>query len=354
MKAAHKFENNLGPKVLSWFAKELTNLAHDFNVVDSDKKPMALSTTDLLGANPDFFDTRVAAYLDKKCARQVTSQISLLARLRSFFVKHEEQDTLRERLADAIARSRKIGDVWEKRPSWWKDEDGNVQHSYFLLRKLDEEGFAKILDAKADFDLSDEVRAFGHSPSKAFDSPDNSIVFKQGGSKTLRSLGFTRTSIQQRANQLVRELNAIDDTTETMRMLEERRNRGTIKKQGYDRSLAECHTSKTTPSGGGIQTELKSFFASTKSVPKKNKVVVLSNNEENVTAVLAKAGKRKESPASSQENSPTDKRPKTLAPVFQVIPGKRKGSPASDASTDDKMETVVNQDGVIELVSVRK
>lgn len=161
-KVAHKYENYLGPKVLNWFSKELTNLAHDFNVMENDRAPMALSTTDLLGANPDFTNTTVAAYLDKKAARQVISQISLLARLRCLLMKSDEK-TFREKLLDAIGRSRKLADIWEKRPAWWDDDDGNVEHSYVLLKMLDEHGFANILEAKADFGPSNEVRVLRRS-----------------------------------------------------------------------------------------------------------------------------------------------------------------------------------------------
>ena len=130
-----------------------------------------------------------------------------------------------------------------------------------------------------------------------------------------------------------------------MRLLEERRNRGAMKKQGYDRSLAECHKS-----GSGIQTGLKAFFTSTANVSKKQKVVLLSDDDENATR-----GKRKESPVQPQESTPCDKTPKKLAPLF-VIPSKRKGddSPTSDSPTEKKLRTVVNPDGVIELVSEAK
>ncbi len=164
--------------------------------------------------------------------------------------------------------------------------------------------------------------------------------------QSFKSLGFTKLSIQQRANQLLRELHAIDETSETMRLLEERRNRGAIRKQGYDRSLAECHKSGSS----SIQTGLKAFFASTMSASKKQKVVILSDNDENVTL-----GKRKESPVSSEQSTPNEKQTKKLAPLF-VIPSKRKGdaSPTRESPGEKKMRTVVNSEGVIELVTIPK
>ncbi len=155
-KSAHKYENYLGPKVLTWVGKELTNLGVDFNVIDDSGKPLCYSTTDLLSSNPEHANTRVAAYLDKKSSRQVFAQISLLSRLRSLFSKYEE-GAFREKLTDAIGRSRKIADVWEKRPTWWEDEDGKTDHSYLLLERLNENGFGNVLTSKAYFGLPDEV-----------------------------------------------------------------------------------------------------------------------------------------------------------------------------------------------------
>lgn len=343
-KVAHKYENYLGPKVLNWMSKELAGLGGDFNVVDGAGKPLAYSTTDLISSIPEHANTRVAAYLDKKASRQVVSQISLLCRLRSLFAKKDEAK-FRETLSEAIGRSRKLADVWEKRPEWWEDEDGNVDHSFLLLEALNKNGFANVLTAKADFD----------------------VPTSEGGiMNSIKSTGLSKVSIQQRANQLVREMHAIDDTSETMRLLEERRNRGALKKQGYDRSLAECHTSSKSGTSsssakkGGIQTGLRAFFSSTKTASKKSKVVVMSSsdNEENVTTTSAhakSAGKRKESPVPSEDNSPTEKKPKTLAPLFQVVAARNESSsPATSTGSNKKMETVVTQDGIIELVAVPK
>ena len=155
-KSAHKFENFLGPKILSWIGKEIASLGAEYNVVDGSGKPLCYSTTDLLSSNPEHANTRVAAYLDKKAARQVISQISLLSRLRALFAKYDEV-VFREKLADAISRSRKIADVWEKRPSWWEDEDGKTDHSYVLLEKLNGHGFANILACKVQFEIPEEV-----------------------------------------------------------------------------------------------------------------------------------------------------------------------------------------------------
>jgi hypothetical protein len=99
---------------------------------------------------------------------------------------------------------------------------------------------------------------------------------------------LVKSVIQQRANQLVRELHQLEESEETMRMLHERRNRSASKKQGYD-SLADTGKSHAR-GGGGVQTGMRSFFTSTKSVSKKETVVILSDDEEEKSNSL---GKRK-------------------------------------------------------------
>jgi hypothetical protein len=182
-------------------------------------------------------------------------------------------------------------------------------------------------------------------------------------SKSLKGLGLTKGMVQQRANQLVRELHAVEESEDTLRLIEERRNRAAAKKQGFDRSLAECHTNKSkssgknSPKGGGIQTGLHAFFVSSKSGSKKQKVIVLSDDEEAIpSSESILAGKRKDSPASSDEGCPVEKKVKKTAAFLQVVPGKRKDDGTlTDASTPEKkLRTVVNADGVIELISVPK
>ena len=169
----------------------------------------------------------------------------------------------------------------------------------------------------------------------------------------MKEFGLTKAIVQQKANQLVRELHAIEESEEMMRMLEERRSRAVAKKQGYDKSLAECHakkvpSSKRSSSGGGIQTGLKAFFVPSKSAVKKQKV--LENGVDSPASAFSATGKRKDASESSDE-SPS-KKTKTTS-TFKVVPGKRscEGEPMH-GTPEKKLRTIVNEDGVIELVSV--
>jgi hypothetical protein len=154
-KNAHKFENGIGAKVPAWFGKELSKLAENWNVVDDDGKPMCYTTTDLLQQNPDYSNTRVAAYLDKKACRQAVCQIALLGRLRSIFLKNEEDD-LRTKVVKAMKNSKKLEDVWEKRPLWW--DDSTIDHDLLMLKRLNEKGFFNVLSDASGFGPTEEVR----------------------------------------------------------------------------------------------------------------------------------------------------------------------------------------------------
>jgi hypothetical protein len=157
-KHAHKYENGLGPKVPNWVSKELSKLADEFDVSDGTGKPMCFTTTDLLKQNPDCSRTTVAAYLDKKSSRQVVSQIALLSRLRSVCQRNADEN-LRSKLSKALKASKKVEDVWEKRPTWW--DDSSIQHSLLLLQRLNEHGFFNVLVDPVGFGPADQVSCPG-------------------------------------------------------------------------------------------------------------------------------------------------------------------------------------------------
>jgi len=118
-------------------------------------------------------------------------------------------------------------------------------------------------------------------------------------------------------NQLVREIHVSDETAHTFRKLEERRNRSSAKAQGYDRSLAECHTTKssTSISKGGFQTGISAFFASGKS---DKSLSSKPSKDQHIKSVLETTGKRKDSPTALDDTSSNLKKPKKLAPLFVV------------------------------------
>jgi hypothetical protein len=180
----------------------------------------------------------------------------------------------------------------------------------------------------------------------------------------LRDLGITKSMVQQRANQLVRELQVLDESEEThrileetKRILEERRNRTAAKRQGFDKSLTECHTNKKKGKNGGVQTGLKAFFVSAKTVSKKESVVLSDSVE-----VASFKGKRKGSSESGEESPSEKKLRQSQVPIIvqevAVSTSKNKRKDSGDDDDDDsspekKLRTIVNEDGQIELVQVQ-
>lgn len=158
-KHAHKFENGLGPKVPAWLAKELVKMAEAFDCLDSTGTPMSYSTVDLLPQNPAYANACVAAYLDKKSCRQVISQIALLGRLRAVFSKNPKEE-IDEKMVKAIQNSKRLEDVWEKRPSWWDVST----HDLLILQRLHQHGFSNnVLSNTSGFGFTGEVRLWGIS-----------------------------------------------------------------------------------------------------------------------------------------------------------------------------------------------
>ncbi|VEU34941.1 unnamed protein product [Pseudo-nitzschia multistriata] len=268
-KVTTKYENYLGPKIPRWFGKELARAAATHEILDDENKPQSWTTADIsetIQNNPEYNKSIVSAFLDKTSARQVTSQISMLSRLRSILVQCSEKE-FRSKLSRAIRQSKRNDDDWEKKPSWW--EDSTEEHSFLLLTKLSEYGFAKIMTAVKARD------GFG----AAGEDYDNMTALK-----------LTKPSIQTRANQLVRELHAIEDHESMLQMVAKRRKSS----QGKIDSLAVLGksgktgsglknpsptngSSSTTPTSGGkskkgtVQTGLKAFFSATPSSSGKKK-----------------------------------------------------------------------------------
>lgn len=162
----------------------------------------------------------------------------------------------------------------------------------------------------------------------------------------MKELGLTKPIVQLRANQIVRELHIIEESEEALRLLQERR--AAKKHQGYDKSLAECHTKtsstkKANGKSGGIQTGLRAFFVATKSNSKKSKVVIMDQADRKEKSPES-TGKRKD-PA--DEDTPTGKKAKKESQNDD-------GSASSSGSVEKTIRAVVNENDVIEIVSVPK
>ncbi|KAL3935214.1 MAG: hypothetical protein SGBAC_009225, partial [Bacillariaceae sp.] len=286
-KFSKKVENGLGNNVQAWFGKELAKLAVAWEVADDLGGTRPLSTQDMFEHNTeDAKNATVASYYDKRMSRQIVSQIVMLAKLRSIWSTSTEKD-IKEKVANAVKLSRKHEDVWEKRPEWWDDASN---HNFLLLDRLFKYGFSN----------------FGKETS-GFGPPDAEGL-------SLKQLNLTKSIIQQRANQLVREMHQSDETAEMMKILKERRKRSS---SSYDKSLVECGKDESPPSKSigakqskssgakqskTVQTGLHAFFKQTKSGSKKQSVVEILDDDSDSSRG---PGKRKDIDAA--DGSPSKK-----------------------------------------------
>jgi hypothetical protein len=321
-KASHKYENYLGPKILSWFGKQLREFAVASDLIADDGKVYAHITTDLVREHPEkVADMAVSAFLDKKSARDVISQTAMMTRLRSVLLRNSESG-FRSKLAQAVKNSKKSEDPWEKRPKWW--DDTSVQHSYLLLKHLDEFDFSRIMFAEKARD------GFGASDEDYNDMKD---------------LQLNKPSIQIRANQLVRELNFIEDHEDTLQLLERRKSRNSMD------SLAACSgngsTASTSAKKNHVQTGLKAFFSADpkqsakKSKPSSGSKTPQNENDRNGGVgnaassspdSLASVGKRKESPTLLENELNSAEKKAKLAPELRP-----QDAAATTAGDDDDM-----------------
>ena len=289
-KGTNKYENYLGPKIPKWFGKELASLAANLDILDDENKPQSWTTADIADTiqnNPDYNKTVVSAFFDKTSARQVTSQIAMLSKLRYILSQHNVKE-FRVRLKRAMKQSKRTDDEWDKRPEWW--DDSTDEHSFLLLKKLNNYGFRKIMTSPKALD--------------GFGAPDVDY-------EDMLELKLTKPSMQTRANQLVRELHAIEDHENMLQMVAKRRKSS----QKFD-SLAVVtgsgsknssptnsnNDSSSTPNGGNgkssskkstVQTGLKAFFSATPSNGKKKN----GSADDSKTKEPSPGSKRKDSPS---------------------------------------------------------
>ncbi len=334
-KGTNKYENYLGPKIPKWFGKELARLAANLDILDDENKPQSWTTADIsetIQNNPDYNKTVVSAFFDKASARQVTSQIALLSKLRTLLTQHSEMD-FRMKLKRAMKQSERTDDDWEKRPEWWNDS--TEEHSFLLLKKLNEYGFRKIMTSSKAID--------------GFGAPDVDY-------EVMLDLKLTKPSIQIRANQLVRELHAIEDHDNMLQMVTKRRKSsnkfdslavvtGSGSKNpsptnsnndsSQNGSSGKASSKKTT-----VQTGLKAFFSATLANGKKKKK----------NSVGVGDSKKKPSPAGSKRKES----PHPLEDITGSSSGDSSEEKVASPPAEKKLKKAVTEETELEDMDVDK
>ena len=179
--------------------------------------------------------------------RQLLIQITLLSRLRSFFTKYPKHELISR--IEKAAKNCKVGDVWEAQPSWWTSGgDSPAHYDALMLESLVEFGFGCILAT----DVGGGGLRQHMTPEQLAD--------------------LTKASIQQRANQLCRELHNLERAHLIMNEIDKRKTK-------QDASGANGGGPKK-----GKQTGLHSFFSKTAHLSNNkvtnNVAVVLSDDED--------------------------------------------------------------------------
>jgi hypothetical protein len=294
--ATHKFENFLGPKIPVWFKNELDKSITNEGLRENGKAYL-YTTADVAKNQPQWHDSKIGGFLDKKGAKQITGQIALMSRLRSMLLLNTEAD-FRKKTIRAITASARFNETWDNKPTWW--DDSSEEHSFLLLTRLNSYGFLKMMTT------AEATAGFG--------APDDDDI------GTLKDIGLSKPIIQQRANQLVRELHLIEESEKVLRRFDRRSLDSLASLPSASNSSSSSSTSANNKKAIK-QTDMMSFFQPRSSEKKKKRPSSVGSVE------TADSDLRRGWRKSSGSNSTS---PDSLASV-----GKRKDPPQTESQEVD-------------------
>ena len=219
-KPARQANHLLGPRVFDFLADQLTAWAKILDIIDCDGRTLSYTAADFYHDLPAEERERVeiASTINKQDCRQLLIQITLISRLRSLFVKYPKEELITR--TDVAAKSCKANDPWDSQPAWWRTQQDSPSYcDHLLLESLVEFGMCEVLDNAKGF--GGEVRHRNTPPLYAVSFRHNTdrLLFRltyfcscQHGNDqlTLKDLGWTKAMVQQRANQLARELHDLE------------------------------------------------------------------------------------------------------------------------------------------------
>jgi len=247
-KIQKKNDYELGLRPLQWNSKHLLNWATKLEIVQNGR-PLANTGADFM---TDHRTITPAGYLDKKGCREIFVQVSQQTRLRSLFVKYSTRE-----LNTMLSKATKISYGCEG----GNDVESSGNYDQILLSGMIRYGFGGF----------DEM----------IKQPESSCLLLDGGGDVEC---LTRKSAQQRLNHLTRELSALDDTSDSIKLLNDRKRNRT--NTGLD--VNGEGLSKLSPSR--IQVGINTFFRQ----PQKDKEVVVLSDDAASEESPKKKGKRTE------------------------------------------------------------
>jgi len=283
-KSKNKVEPRIGHRTINWSANHMARWAQALGIFFNGK---VLSNT-VIAARPEISP---AAYLDAKGSTNIYCQILQQTRLRALCLKYDE-DELVKILPKAI-KSSASKDEWLDQPSWWGKGDGDLESSN--ASKTDDENLISGI-LQYGFGGFDEMVRQEERFSKCTSTP-----------KT-RSSPFDRLSAQHRLDCLTRELGAIDDTQETMRIINDRKNRNTSQRNDSEGK----QSSSTGTHASSVQVGIDAFFMPTK------KSAVIDCDDDSSIEVIADVD------VDDEDNDNSGEKRKTVIEISEGSPSKKK------------------------------
>lgn len=258
----NRSENGLGPKVLNWLSKDLQKWAGPLGAVDKAGK--AISTTSITMAK-DHPQSHDAAMMTKRDCRTVFIQIAQQTRLRSIFTKNKTDRLSNELIPKVLKQSSFVMTEWEDCPSWWneakKDDSSCCCHDDLdLLVGILDYGYGGF----------DSLLQHGYSFCKRLATECNDD-----------SKALTRATVQVRINHLTRELHAMNETEEMMKLVEKTKRKGESEKP----SNGKAKKAKTASIQSGLQAFFKQKGKDESPSPKKQKTPPTSTENSDIEVI---------------------------------------------------------------------
>jgi hypothetical protein len=188
LRGGHKKDFTVGAKVLNWSASNMINWAQCLGIFINGKVVSQYA----IGLRPDIIPS---AFFSEKGCLTMFSQISQQSRLRSLYLKYSEDELMNKMLPKAVKKCDSHKNEWANRPFWWNAKD------------------------KDDERLVSGILTYGYGGFDAMVKKDtrfSSVAMKKNSH-------FDRFTAQMRLDSLTRELSSIDDRTESMKLINERK-----------------------------------------------------------------------------------------------------------------------------------
>lgn len=266
LKGTNKRETKIGSRTLQWNSNHLVKWSTSLGIFINGK---VLHNT-VIGTKPNIVPT---AYIDEKGCAAIYSQIVQQTRLRALYLKYNEEEFFVKMLPKALKVCDAKGKEWEQRPTWWGDDEGSPTGD-------DESLICGILQ-------------YGYGGFDEMVRQDER--FSQYSSSDEK---IDRTAGQTRLDSITRELGAIDDTSEALRLLDERKhNPASVTNENGDKN----HLANS------VQVGIDAFFVPKINRKKRASAVADSDDDRSVEIVHVNPGKRKPSATAHRISSPEKK-----------------------------------------------